>query len=132
MASEGHRANILNKNYTEIGVAVGQGNFEGKSIWMSVQHFGTPRNICPSVDKILYGVIDINQKKIKEMEVELIIRKEYIDKGILYEGSTYSEQVEYYNNLVNEYNNLIIDTKQKIDNYNNQIKTLNFCLIGNQ
>ena len=29
MASPAHRANILNKHYTEIGVAVGKGTFEG-------------------------------------------------------------------------------------------------------
>ena len=47
MNSPGHRANILNKNYTEIGVAVIRGVFEGKPIWMSVQHFGRPLTDCP-------------------------------------------------------------------------------------
>jgi uncharacterized protein YkwD len=72
MASTGHRANILNEHYTEIGVAVGKGTFEGKSVWMAVQHFGTPRDACPKVDQILYGIIELNQKNIKSIEDELL------------------------------------------------------------
>src|SRR6185369_15716694 len=47
MDSPGHRANILNKQYTEIGVAVGQGTYEGKKTWLAVQEFGRPTSSCP-------------------------------------------------------------------------------------
>ncbi|MFA6251556.1 MAG: CAP domain-containing protein [Candidatus Paceibacterota bacterium] len=130
MASLGHRANILNKNYTEIGIAVGQGQFEGKNIWMAIQHFGTPRSICPVVDQVLYGIINANQSQIKEMEQDLILRKEMIDNGAVYEGSSRNEQVDQYNDLVNIYNDLIANTKEKIKNYNNQVQAFNFCLSG--
>ncbi len=43
MASPGHRANILNSKYTQIGVAVIKGIYQGKRVWMAVQEFGTPR-----------------------------------------------------------------------------------------
>jgi uncharacterized protein YkwD len=119
MASPGHRENILNKHYLDIGVAVGKGIYEGKSVWMAVQHFGTPKSICPTVDKVLYGVISLNQDKIKEMEQDLVTRKENIKKGIIYEGSTYFEQVDKYNSLLNLYNNLIVETK-------------NLCLYQNE
>lgn len=132
MASEGHRANILNKYYTEIGMAVGKGNFEGKNIWMAVQHFGTPRSICPSIDQVLYGIIILNQNQLQEMEDDLILRRDMINKKALYEGSTYYEQIDKYNNLVNIYNNLIKDLKQKINNYNNQIRAFNLCVLDNQ
>jgi len=105
MASAGHRANILNKNYTDIGMAVGKGNFEGQNIWMAVQHFGTPRSVCPTIDQVLLGVINLSQDKIKDEESDLLNRKEMIDKGVVYEGSTYSEQVTEYNNLIIPYNN---------------------------
>jgi uncharacterized protein YkwD len=132
MASPGHRANILNGNYTEIGVAVGKGVYEGKNVWMAVQHFGAPKSVCPTVDKVLQGIIGLNQDKIVEMEQELDIRREKIDEKVLYEGSTYFEQVEKYNSLVNIYNNLIKETKEKIDEYNNQIRTFNSCISSKQ
>lgn len=43
MNSPGHRANILSTGYKEIGVAVGQGIFNGRKIWIGVQDFGTAR-----------------------------------------------------------------------------------------
>lgn len=132
VASEGHRANILNKNYTEIGVAVGKGKFEGKDIWMAVQHFGTPRSICPLIDQVLYGKIILSQNKLKEMEDDLVIRREMISKGAIYEGNTYYEQIDIYNSLINPYYNLIEETKQKINDYNNQIRAFNLCLLTNQ
>ncbi len=35
-----HRANILNPNYTEMGIAVVTGEFEGRDTAVAVQHFG--------------------------------------------------------------------------------------------
>jgi uncharacterized protein YkwD len=128
MASEGHRKNILNGHYTEIGVAVSKGNFEGQNIWMAVEHFGTPRNVCPSIDRILLGVINLNQYKVKEMEEDLLKRREMIDKGVVYEGSTHTEQIEEYNSLVTPYNNLIKEIGKQIEDYNNQIRAFNSCL----
>lgn len=42
MASSGHKANILNSNYQEIGVAVVNGNLEGEDTTLVVQLFGRP------------------------------------------------------------------------------------------
>ena len=131
-ASAGHRANILNIHYTEIGVAVGKGKFEGKDIWMAVQHFGEPRSICPAIDQILYGKITINQNKISDMEADLTTRRDMINKGVVYQGNTPYEQVDIYNSLIIPYNNLINITKQEIDTYNNQINNFNTCLLANQ
>lgn len=129
MASPGHRENILNKNYTEIGIAVAKGRFEGRDIWMAVQHFGTPLETCSVVDKILHSLISINQKKIKTMEEDVFIRFDKIRRGVLYEGKTQKEQIDIYNNLIHSYNNLINETKEKIDIYNQQVKDFNDCLI---
>jgi len=132
MASEGHRANILNKNYIDIGVAVGMGNFNGKNIWMAVQHFGTEKNVCPSVDQVLFGIININQTEIEKMSKDLSLRKEMINKNVTYEGDTYSEQITKYNLLINPYNELLKDTKRKIEDYNNQIRVFNLCILKYQ
>lgn len=132
IASEGHRENIINKHYTDIGVAVGKGKFEGKDVWMVVQHFGTPRSVCPSIDQVLYATVGLNQSKMKTMEDDLILRLNMINKGAIYDGDTRYEQIDKYNNLVNIYNNLIKDTKEKINIYNNQIHTFNTCLLSYQ
>ena len=132
MASPGHRANILNKHYTEIGIAVGQGQFDGKNIWLAVQHFGTPRSICQSVDSVLLATIDLNQNKIKSLESDLDFRRKIIDGGAFYKDLTNSQQIDEYNNLVKIYNILIKETKIKIDQYNLQIKDLNQCIEDNQ
>ena len=42
MNSPRHRANILNSNFTEIGVAMAKGNFEGRETTFVVQMFGRP------------------------------------------------------------------------------------------
>ena len=42
MNSPTHRANILNKLYTEIGVSVGYGIFEGRETILVAQYFGKP------------------------------------------------------------------------------------------
>ncbi len=65
------------------------------------------------------------------MESDLAIRREKIDKNVIFEGSTYKEQVDEYNSQIDIYNQLIIDTKQKIETYNNQVENFNTCLSGN-
>lgn len=132
MASPGHRANILNTHYTEIGVAVGKGKFEGKDTWMAVQHFGAPKSICPSVDQVLYGVININQTDLDKMGSDLMSRLNTINKNVVSEGSTLHEQIDKYNSLINIYNNLVKNTKGKIAEYNKQISAFNLCVLGNQ
>lgn len=42
MKSPSHRANIINQNYTEIGIAVASGIYKGKNTVFVAQFFGTP------------------------------------------------------------------------------------------
>lgn len=42
MASPGHRANILNEDYTQIGVGTAEGTYKGRTTVFVVQLFGTP------------------------------------------------------------------------------------------
>jgi len=44
MNSPGHRANILNKSYEEIGIGISQGNYQGHEAIFVVQMFGTLAN----------------------------------------------------------------------------------------
>jgi len=128
MASPGHRANILNPRYTEIGVAVGQGMYQGNLTWLAVQHFGMPQSACPTIDESLHASIVAAQADLKNREADLATRKQIIDSGDTYQGMTHDQQVDKYNELVGEYNQLVADTKAKISTYNTEVAQYNACL----
>ena len=56
MGSSGHRANILNGNFSEIGVAVVNGNLEGDDTTLVVQLFGKPLVLASSGSQTDEGV----------------------------------------------------------------------------
>ncbi|MBP6931131.1 MAG: CAP domain-containing protein [Candidatus Pacebacteria bacterium] len=130
MDSPGHRANILNSKYTEIGIAVGQGKYNGRNVWMAVQHFGTPKSLCPSIDKVLDTAISLNQKKIDNYQKELDTQKNNIDSGGVYGGKTTNEQINDYNSLASSYNSLLQKLKSQIEDYNMQVIKFNACING--
>lgn len=49
MDSPGHRANILNGKFTEIGIAAVKGEYKGKKTIFVVQMFGTPAKVASAV-----------------------------------------------------------------------------------
>jgi hypothetical protein len=53
MNSTLHRQNILNGNFTEIGVATAEGNYQGHKTVYVVQMFGKPQE--PNVFQVLFG-----------------------------------------------------------------------------
>lgn len=125
MNSPGHRANILNDKYSDIGVAVGQGIFKGQNVWLAVQHFGLSKDFCPEIDMDLKINIDVDQKEINNLQSSL----DKINKEIKKEsGNTKSEKIKEYNALVGTYNNLLNKVKKNIDSYNLQVKNFNACV----
>jgi uncharacterized protein YkwD len=131
MASPGHRENILNNRYSEIGAAVGQGVYNGQTTWMAVQHFGLPRSACPAIDEVIKGIITLDQKQIKMTGENLAMRQSKIESGVVYEGLTVNEQIAKYNEIVVSYNKLIQDVKEKISQYNSTVRAFNNCLSKN-
>lgn len=129
MNSPGHRENILNKRYQEIGVAVGKGMFEGREVWLAVQEFGTPLSSCPQPSTQLKTEINSKQKQIDQWEIELAARKAELERS-RYDSQTYNRKVNEYNQLVNQVNQLINVTKELVNQYNVQINTFNSCLEG--
>jgi len=130
MDSPGHRANILNPGYQEIGVAVQKGNFEGKATWLAVQHFGRPLSACPQPDEALKAEIDVNQMKISELQTTLTKLESEIRTMRPKRGSTYNQKVQEYNAFVFQYNNLVDQTKTLINAYNSQVNLFNQCVVG--
>lgn len=128
MQSPGHRANILNVKYTELGVAVVNGVYEGKKTWVAVQEFGLPLSVCTGPDKTLKAKIDDYKKQSDDLEKKLTSLKVLIEKPSTRISNLYKTQVNSYNALVVEYNGLLANLKKLISQYNVQIDKFNLCI----
>ncbi len=128
MNSPGHRANILNTHYTQIGVAVREGMFEGQETWLAVQIFGRPASDCPAPNVNLENSINLSEQQISSTSVELADDKTAIDAMSPPSGPAYNAQVEDYNNLAAQYNALAAETKSAINTYDAQVIAFNACL----
>jgi len=129
MESPGHRANILNSNYTETGVAVKKGFFDGKEVWVAVVHFGTPKNVCPEADKGAREEIDLAKNKLNQTEIEISSLSQKIKEGEdLNNQQQKNDLIDSYNKKVLDYNLLLTETGEKINKYNKQIILFNNCL----
>lgn len=131
MNSPGHRENILNSKYKEIGIAVLKGTFEGKTTWIAVQHFSLPLSACPKPDDKIKSEIGVDRDEIKEIENKLEQLLTEI-KNIRKRDPGYNQKIEEYNKLVSQYNNLVGEIRASIDNYNNQVESFNNCVISSQ
>lgn len=129
MGSLGHRENILNPNFTEIGVSVQKGDYKGEEVWFAVQHFGLPLSYCPQPDEDLKLRIKKKEEKIESLEKELNSLRRELKFMRPKRGKEYNEKVERYNQLVSEYNLLLDEIQVMIDEYNNQVREFNECLV---
>lgn len=129
MASEGHRANILNTRYTEIGVAVISGTYEGNSVWIAVQEFGLPLSTCQTPDDNLRNQIETQKEQINTKASQIQDQRNQIDQTNP-TSPKYWQMVSDYNQAIEEYNQLVMKTKTIINQYNNQINIFNQCAIG--
>lgn len=130
MESPGHRENILNPNYQEIGVVVLKGIFEEKSTWLAIQYFGLPLSACLQLDEALGAEIEVNQDQIEELKRALSISRAKIKAIRPKRGSTYNQAIEQYNALVSRYNALTRETAVLINEYNAQVILFNECATG--
>lgn len=128
MNSPGHRANILDGKFEEIGVAVGKGLFEGKETWLAVQEFGTPLSSCPNPTTALKSQIDSNRQEITDRQTALDQLKKQIDANKYATRAAYDAAVASYNSQANQLNALIDSTKSLVNDYNVQVNAFNSCL----
>lgn len=130
MASPGHKANILNNRYTEIGVAVKKGIYLGDEVWIAVQHFGMPMDICGGIDQKLKVEIDSNQLELKSLESDLTLKKAEIDAVGQSNQTLYQSLVQEYNLTVGEYNRIVEIIESDINTYNAEVAIFNTCVKG--
>lgn len=130
MDSTGHRENILNNRYQEIGVSVEKGTYEGITTWLAVQHFGLPLASCPSPDEKTKSQIENNQATIDNLKETLnALQNEIMDMKPK-RGPSYNQKIEEYNNLVSQFNILIEETKSLILEYNIEVNKFNECVTA--
>jgi len=126
MNSPGHRANILNTKYKDIGVSVIKGKYEGRNTWFAVQHFGLSSSACPQPSQSLKNQINIYKNQELELETKLnSLRVEIESSGL--NRRDYNQKVQQYNDLVLQYNNLNAEIKVLLVQYNNQVNDFNNC-----
>lgn len=127
MNSPGHRANILNTHYREIGVAVGKGMYEGHMTWLAVQSFGLPLSACPATDQALKSQIDSSNATIANLRSQLDAKKTQLDVASQYD-SNYNTYVNEYNALVPQYNSLVEANRIAVSTYNAGVQAFNACI----
>ncbi len=129
MNSPGHRANILNPLYTEIGIAAVYGRSEGRMMWFAVQAFGRPASLCPQPNDPLAAEIKLYEAQLSSIEATLAIFREELASGRL-DRNAYNAKVDEYNALVETYNTLITTTKEAIARYNATVEAFNACIAS--
>lgn len=127
MNSPGHRANILNPHYKEIGVAVGKGMYEGRETWLAVQSFGMPLSACPTVDQTLKTQIDADNVVIANLRSNLDAKKIQIESTST-SDSNYNIYVNEFNAMLPEYNSLVESVRVAVTNYNAGVQAFNVCI----
>lgn len=126
MNSPGHRANILNGTFTQIGISAVPGVFKGQSTWMAVQEFGLPLSACPTVEKSLLLQIETDEAFVRALEKTLLDKKQELESTSK-QDSGYNEKVIEYNSLVEEYNLEVAELRQDIARYNESVAVFNAC-----
>lgn len=93
MNSPGHRANILNKGFKEIGLAATAGTFEDNRTWLAVQEFATPSSACVTPVPTLRTQYEQKEAELEQIQSEINATK-----------ATLGQLVATYERLVKEGN----------------------------
>lgn len=129
MNSPGHRANILNNRFSEIGVAVVKGAYKGDTVWIGVQEFGLPLSACAQPEVSLQNQIEQNKATLDALVIKIEAKRAEINNTSK-RSSDYNKKVDEYNAMVAQYNALNEKTKVLISQYNAQVNAFNACVAG--
>jgi uncharacterized protein YkwD len=131
MESPGHRANILHTRFMEIGVAVGQGMYNGKKTILAVQEFGQPSTSCPGINDQLKDATIRDEVLVDEMSDSLGNLRRDLDVlpyGSPEQNKKYNQKIDEFNTLVKRYNITVTKLKVEIESYNAQVRAFNACV----
>jgi len=129
MNSPGHRENILNNRYAEIGVAIIKGKYKGETVWVGVQEFGLALSTCEQPDVTLKNQIDAQKTQLNNLSSQINEKKDQVNSSGP-SSPAYSQMVDDYNQLVEQYNLLVEKAKVSIAKFNNEVNNFNNCVAG--
>lgn len=114
--SPGHHALLISPDFLDIGVSVKKGVFNGREVWVAVQHFGRPLSLCSDVSPSgeMRDSIDNTKQRLDEL-YDIAIQKRNVS-------------ISEYNNAVTEYNQLQEMLENYIRIYNQQVQEYNECI----
>lgn len=127
MNSPGHRANILNTHFTEVGISAIKGLYKGEEVYMSVQEFGKPASLCVAPSVTIKAQIETESKHSETLLSDLKKIKSQIE-SMNSKGGMYKDLVDAYNALVEQYNKTISSLEKRGKEYNEQVSEYNECL----
>ena len=131
MASPGHRENILNPSFSEIGVYTKEDLYNGADMVMGVQIFGNPTSSCPYPDASLKVKIEseiLQANNLTSTGKIYLAEIQTMESTTLTNSTAYNTKVSEYNVLVKEIDALYVDIKSITDTYNAQVKIYNSCI----
>lgn len=126
MNSPGHRANILQTKFTEIGIAVVTGTYRGREVWVGVQEFGRPRAACPVVPEAERTTITNAEKGLQEMDKQLRDLRQAVSDATT--GDAYNAAVAAFNTEVRAYNQAVQVLRAQVNRFNEKVNAYNRCL----
>ena len=131
MDSPGHRANILNPKFKELGVALRQGKFENRNVTIAVQIFGNPQTACAKPSQATQKLINDSSASIKKAETQaqimytsLIQIKSESELDLAY----YNQKIQEYNYYAKNINTAIMNLKRVTSEFNQQVAIYNNCI----
>ena len=130
MASPGHKANILNQNYLETGVAVARNYYQGNQTILAVQVFAKPSKACPLPDENTKSKVLIYNQTIQNLTNSANNIKIELEKMKISGASAvdYNNKVSEYNMFAKLANNLSAEIKSLTESYNVQVGIYNTCV----
>lgn len=128
MESPGHRANILSRKFSEIGIAAGRSTYEGTTAWIVVQSFGLPRTSCPPIDEDDAAALQTLETRLTMLERVLLVREQALDDARRASRRAYNDAAARYNTVAALYNSTVERYRALADEYNTAVDAFNACL----
>lgn len=98
MNSPTHRRNILNNNYSEIGIAVDTGRYKGRKVAFVVQMFGSPRYASTTNSPSQVATTPSQEevaRRVEELRAQIALRQEALRQAeVLGESTEKTEIIE--------------------------------------
>ncbi len=130
MNSPSHRKNIMDTLYHEIGVGVTSGVMNGKETLLITQHFGDPRDRCPTISVSTKASIETLKKDILELQTIIGEEQQKVNRSTKVLDPNYDSIIAKYNEMVDQYNQSINRMEDLVTKYNKQVQIFDQCLQG--